>query len=284
MTRTLLKRRSIVKGSKSHYYAMSNKSSNPNKSPTNEDRFAVRNFANFSLFAVFDGHMGDKISQYSASNFLRFLGSYLRSHGPTAQSFGNAFRLFDQKIQGDLPRSNDGCTATVVYVDPQRIVTANLGDSHVFLLSPGHQPRLLTTEHSWENKVERKRIQDAGGKFEDGYYVVGNNMIQPTRGFGDWGFKRRKGPKGQELYTAIPSVTEIPMTNGTLIIATDGIGSPQAAMAAMASVGHQDPPTMASLLATHRQLFSGRSGEVYYPDDLTLIVVDLLALRRRFKD
>jgi serine/threonine protein phosphatase PrpC len=276
------KRRSIVKGRKSivreAYHTLTIKSSNPLKSRTNEDRFAIRNFPNFSLFAVFDGHMGDTISQYSATNFLRFLGSYIRSNTPSPQSFANAFRLFDQKILATFPNASDGCTATVVYIDNSKIIAANLGDSHALLIRNGNI-EYLTTEHSWENKVERKRIQDAGGKFEDGYYTIGNNMIQPTRGFGDFGFKRKKGPKGQELYTSVPSISESPIVGATtLLITSDGIGpNPHLAI----PMGTKDPKTIVELIAKNQKIFGTPP---YYPDDLTLIAVDIQTLRKRFKE
>lgn len=284
-----MRRRSITKFSKNPYSVFTKKSSNPLKSPTNEDKYSIKSFPNFFLFAVFDGHMGDTIVNYSSTNFLRFLGNYIISYGPSPQTIANAFRLFDQKLLTSFPNSQDGCTATVVYIDSKKILTANIGDSYAILLRNLNNrifTKYLSVEHSWENKLERKRITDLGGKFEEGYYVLGNNMIQPTRGFGDFSFKQKKGPKGQEIYTSTPSITEIPIESSdiTLLLCTDGIGpNPHLTLTSAHREYNQKNylKFIQSHITTNKHLFGNPP---YYPDDLTTIVIDIQTLRKKLRE
>lgn len=261
------------------------KSSNPLKSPTNEDRFSIRHYPTFSLFGIFDGHLGTEIANYSSTHFLRFLGNRIQNSTDLHTTISNSFVEFNKKLLEYFPKNRDGCTVTIVYVDPEKILTANAGDSPAILIRKGRGVRSLSTEHSWENKAERKRIQDAGGKFEDGYYVIGTHMIQPTRGFGDFFFKRHRGTHGEEIHTAVPTITTHVLTDQDVIlfVGTDGVGDAGPILAS----GYRNylrsgtkmgaPRFLEQWVFGNPRLFGSKP---YYPDDVTTIIVDIQALRR----
>jgi len=274
------------------YSAVSLKSQNRNKSPTNEDRYAIKEFPNFVLLSVFDGHSGPAISNYSSLHFLNYLGRNISRKGPDPQVFKDTFLEFDQILHKEFPHKQDGSTVTVVYVDKHKIISANAGDSPAYLVKKrivAEPPRgtnqlatvvrKITTEHDYNNERERKRVVAAGGKFQSGYYTVGNYMLQPTRGFGDFIFKKQKGNRGQDIYTALPTVRVFPRSSNDkfLILATDGIllgklNEPQDTISKLGSVGKIGPKWLLTNILQSTRIFGN---PVYYPDDVTAIVMDL---------
>ena len=291
-------RRTSLRKNKRWHSAMSLKSQNRRKSPTNEDRYDIKVFPKFVLLSVFDGHSGPAISNYSSLHFLNHLGKNISRKGPDPQVFKDTFLKFDQILHKEFPHKQDGSTVTVVYVDKHKIISANAGDSPAYIVkrrtaspsggfSTGTSLRpsvcdavqKITTEHDYNNERERKRVTAAGGKFQSGYYTVGNYMLQPTRGFGDFIFKRQKGNRGQDIYTALPTVREFPRTPNDkfLILATDGIllgklNEPQDTISKLGSVGQNSPKWLLTNILKSTGIFGN---PIYYPDDVTTIVVDL---------
>lgn len=285
------KRRAI----KTTYSVTSFKSFNREKSPTNEDRYAIKTFPKFVLFAIFDGHSGPTISNYSSLHFLSYLGRHLIKYGTDHSVFKNAFLEFNKVLHKEFNRKHDGSTVTVVYVDKHKVISANAGDSLAYIVrrisrdSLGKTNKVIvkkiTTDHDYNNEKERKRITSAGGKFESGYYTVGNYMLQPTRGFGDFIFKNFKGNTGQDIHTALPTVREYPIgivNTEFLVLATDGIlvgkqNEPQTTMINALIHGRHDHKYLLDSIVKSDGIFGN---PLYYPDDVTLIVVDLAMLRK----
>ena len=334
------KRRSLPRAREFPYSAITLKSQNRSKSPTNEDRYSVKAFQNFVLFSVFDGHSGPAISDYSSLHFLNHLGKNITKKGTDPQVFKEAFLTFDNILHKEFNHKQDGSTVTVIYIDKHKIISANAGDSVAYLVkrsavrsptasarwsptasarwsptasarcavrsptasarcavrSPTASARCavrkLTTEHDYSNEKERKRVIAAGGKFHSGYYTVGNYMLQPTRGFGDFIFKKSKGNRGQDIYTALPTVREYPIgpSDKFVILATDGIllGNPNEPQNTIATLCGGAQNRAAQQAPASKRLLTGilNSTEIfgnpiYYPDDVTIIAVDLTVLRRR---
>lgn len=297
------KRRSLTRARESPYSAITLKSQNRRKSPTNEDRYSVKAFPNFVLFSVFDGHSGPAISDYSSLHFLNHLGKNITKKGTDPRVFKEAFLTFDNILHKEFNHKQDGSTVTVIYIDKHKIISANAGDSVAYLVKRSAVPtasarcavrsptasarcavRKLTTEHDYNNEKERKRVIAAGGKFHSGYYTVGNYMLQPTRGFGDFIFKKSKGNRGQDIYTALPTVREYPIgpSDKFVILATDGIllGNPNEPQNTIATLCGGAPASKRLLtgILNSTEIFGN---PVYYPDDVTIIAVDLTVLRRR---
>jgi serine/threonine protein phosphatase PrpC len=117
-------------------------------------------------------------------------------------------------------------------------------------------------------------------------------MLQPTRGFGDFIFKKSKGNRGQDIYTALPTVREYPIgpSDKFVILATDGIllGNPNEPQNTIATLCGGAQNRAAQQAPASKRLLTGilNSTEIfgnpiYYPDDVTIIAVDLTVLRRR---
>ncbi len=277
------------------YSALSIKSHNQNKSATNEDRYAVKKFPSFVLFAIFDGHSGPAISEYTSSHFLNYLGNQLAHKGTDPCVFEQAFLSFDNILQNKFFHKKDGSTASVVYIDKKKIISANIGDSPAYLVKQRNTTSFtikhITTEHDYNNEKERKRVTSAGGKFQSGYYIVDNYMLQPTRGFGDFLFKKAKGNLNQDIYTALPTIREIPISfqDKFVILATDGIllgkpNEPQNTITKAMTSYHTFHPNIEKhkwILSNILQSKTIFGNPPYYPDDVTAIVIDLHLLMGR---
>ena len=289
--RTSLRKKKIIRW----YSAISLKSQNNRKSPTNEDRCDIKVFPNFVLLSVFDGHSGPAISNYSSLHFLNYLGKSIAKKGTDPRTFKDAFLEFDNTLYKEFKHKQDGSTVTVIYVDKHKIISANAGDSPAYLVkqrTDGTVVRKITSEHDYNNEKEKKRVIAAGGKFDSGYYTVGNYMLQPTRGFGDFIFKKQKGNRGQDIYTALPTVREFPIgpNDKFLILATDGIllgnnNEPQNTISTLGQIIYKSNLTQNKskwLLANILKNTKIFGNPVYYPDDITVIVVDITLLRSIF--
>lgn len=273
----------------STFSTFSTKSSNPHKSPTNEDRYAVLKENNYYLFGVFDGHSGYRISDYVSKHLLKFISKKINQYGILESLFAKTFLDFNKKLQKLFPKSKDGCTATVVYIDKHSIVFINAGDSPAFLLrylNNRVNTQQMTKDHDYKNELERKRIQSLGGKFIEGYYSVGDYMIQPTRGFGDFQIKKQKGPNNEEMHTALPSVLKIPYTNNDkiLVIASDGVTGMGISPESIISAAYRNFWTQKTNTSLVRYIqdyiYNGPLFNNYYPDDVTSIIVNLQKLKK----
>ena len=110
------------------------------------------------------------------------------------------------------------------------IYIANAGDSRCVLCSQNGTARALSRDHKAVEPVERKRIEDAGGKIRSGR-VMG--VLGIARSFGDIEFKRTADTKKMyweqnfetDLISALPEIQKhkIDPSDEFLIIASDGV-------------------------------------------------------------
>ena len=297
---TKRRRRSIKKSDKSgkqviHFYKQGSvKSSNPKKSPTNEDSHAVRIFKNgnkiFLLAGVFDGHSGNKISRYSSKYFIPYLAKKIINEGTDKCVFKCAFKEFNDKLKS--LRTRDGSTVTIIYLDHDKYICANGGDSPAYLVKCSRKRcknlndvkiHKLSTDHDYYNNRERTRVTNLGGKFlRDGYYCVGDYCIEPLRGFGDFPIKSKKGPKGVDIHTAEPTVMERKLTGSDrfIIITSDGI-EPNRITTSVIKNGYKEYYNNLSgyynFIMKSKDIFGP---EVYRPDDTTVIIIDVALFRK----
>lgn len=104
-------------------------------------------------------------------------------------------KKFDAASYNDSSISmGTGCTACVVLVTPQKIYTANAGDSRAVLCRKG-LALPLSSDHKPENEGEKKRIQAAGSDIINGRVNGGLNL---SRSFGDFNYKKVKGKNWDE--------------------------------------------------------------------------------------
>lgn len=111
------------------------------------------------------------------------------------QAFSNAAQEYNDKSAGTCALVAGAC-----YSDNGQSITAhaaNLGDSVALLVvydRDGNivkdQCRMLNSLHNRDNSSERKRVEDRGGAFNSGGYLVGDegSGLAVTRSIGDAGF------------------------------------------------------------------------------------------------
>lgn len=112
-------------------------------------------------FGVFDGHGGDKASQYCAD----WLSSYVRNEDCFPFDLGFAMKKAFTNIDDDFVNTGypDGTTACAVsLVGGKRIVCANAGDSRAIVVRKDGSVVRLSRDHKPGMPDETKRITDLG--------------------------------------------------------------------------------------------------------------------------
>lgn len=140
----------------------------------NEDRFAVSayrvgsNNPTPAVFAVVaDGIGGHRAGEQAAEMAVNAIShTVARSDGfePLAtlqQAIHNASQMIASQARDDTQRLGMGTTCACVWVIGQRLYTASVGDSRIYLLR-GTTMRQLTTDHTWVQEAIEKGILDAG--------------------------------------------------------------------------------------------------------------------------
>lgn len=170
------------------------------------------------LFAIYDGHLGDKVPAYLQkhlfSNILEEEEFWVDPH----RSISKAYEKTDQAIlshSSDLGRG--GSTAvTAILINGRRLWIANVGDSRAVLSRRG-QAIQMTTEH--EPNTERGSIENKGGFVSNmpGDVPRVNGQLAVSRAFGDKSLKShlRSDPDIQD--------TDINIDTDILVLASDGL-------------------------------------------------------------
>lgn len=167
-------------------------------------------------FGVFDGHGGDKASQYCVD----WLSSYVRNDGSFPYDLGysmkKAFTTIDEDFIGTgFP---DGTTACAVsLVGGRRIVCANAGDSRAIVVRKDGSVVRLSRDHKPGMPDETRRITDLGGKviYWGRWRVEG--LLAVSRAIGDASLK--------PYVTSEPEVCEydIGKDDWFLVLSSDGV-------------------------------------------------------------
>ncbi|KHN82547.1 Protein phosphatase 1A [Toxocara canis] len=201
-------------------------------------------FANWSFFAVFDGHAGTKAAQHCAENILKSLLATSQfqkvveklSNKPGTmdsetmnlleEGIKCGFLNLDAKMQERSEQSDDnersGTTAICAIVTPTHILLANLGDSRAVL---SRRSKIIGTEdHKPFLPKERERIVNAGGSV---MIQRVNGSLAVSRALGDFEYKAVPGLNvTQQLVSPEPDVYPIerdPKDDEFLLLACDGI-------------------------------------------------------------
>ena len=133
------------------------------------------------------------------------------------------------KIEGRLQRTdgidlamNIGCTACVALITKSDIYVANAGDSRS-VLCRGLTAIAMSEDHKPDLAREKKRIEKAGGKVDDGRV---NGIINLSRSLGDLEYKMdKKLSPAEQIISSVPELKIEKLTSDVkfLIIACDGI-------------------------------------------------------------
>ncbi|KAM4627540.1 putative protein phosphatase, Mg2+/Mn2+ dependent, 1Na (putative) [Polymixia lowei] len=186
--------------------------------------------AEWSYFAVFDGHAGTTVAQYCSRNLLNHI---LATDGVKAEEdpeqvkkgICDGFLAIDSHMHKLARRDNwdhSGSTAAAVMLSPLHIYFINCGDSRTLLYRNG-QVVFYTEDHKPYNPREKERIQNAGGSVT---LQRVNGSLAVSRALGDFDFKEVDWrPQTEQLVSPEPEVYELKRTpeDEFLILACDGV-------------------------------------------------------------
>ena len=166
---------------------------------------------NASLFAVFDGHLGDCTASYCVN---RIQAEFIyQKECSTAEFLHNALANVSQNAsEHSFP---DGATCAVAIVDGNRLVASNIGNARVVLIDYKSDIRFASKVYTPTVRSEFERIRAMGGN------VINNKVqgsITQSRAIGD---ERFIGVKPISEETEI----ELQETDKWLIIACNGLFS-----------------------------------------------------------
>ena len=192
----------------------------------------------WSFFAVFDGHAGSKVAEYSSKHLLNIIlkhenfmnlinGSAEESEELVIKAVKDAFFEIDETMRKNtdaiegLDRS--GSTSVGVLISPTHYYFINCGDSRSFLCRSG-DVQFVTLDHKPSNPPERDRIQKAGGSV---MLQRVNGSLAVSRALGDFEYKSvpDKGPT-EQLVSPEPDITAVSRNDDEdqfLVLACDGI-------------------------------------------------------------
>eukprot|EP00521_Asterionellopsis_glacialis_P017101 CAMPEP_0195295202 /NCGR_PEP_ID=MMETSP0707-20130614/16825_1 /TAXON_ID=33640 /ORGANISM="Asterionellopsis glacialis, Strain CCMP134" /LENGTH=480 /DNA_ID=CAMNT_0040356365 /DNA_START=247 /DNA_END=1686 /DNA_ORIENTATION=+ len=164
----------------------------------------------------FDGHGGEKASQYCAD----WLSSYVKSSEYFPHDLGQAMKNSFLAADSDFVNSGypDGTTAcTVSLVGARRIVCANAGDSRAIVVRKDGTVVRLSRDHKPGIPDETRRISELGGRviYWGRWRVEG--LLAVSRSVGDASLK--------PYITADPEICEydIGKDDWFLVLSSDGV-------------------------------------------------------------
>ncbi|KAJ7959002.1 Protein phosphatase 2C family protein [Quillaja saponaria] len=181
-------------------------------------KFAQIQGKELGLFAIYDGHLGDRVPAYLQKHLLSNILKEEEFWVDPNSSISKAYERTDEAIlshSSDLGRG--GSTAvTAILINGRRLLVANVGDSRAVLSRRG-QAIQLTTDH--EPNTERGSIENKGGFVSNmpGDVPRVNGQLAVSRAFGDKSLKShlRSDPDVQ--------ITDIDTDTDLLILASDGL-------------------------------------------------------------
>ncbi|KAI9122985.1 hypothetical protein K1719_005874 [Acacia pycnantha] len=252
-----------------------------------------------AFYAVFDGHGGPEAANFVKRNAMRLLfedSNLLLSYDTDAlflkkleDSHRNAFLLADLALANEPTVSSScGTTALTALVLGSHLLVANAGDCRAVLCRRGAAVD-LSQDHKESYLPEKIRVEELGGRFDDGGYL--NGYLDVTRALGDWDLKPSLGSASPLI--ADPDVRQVSLTEDDefLIIGCDGIWDKMSSQEAVSLVRrrlrwHDDPRQCARELVKEALRLKST-------DNLTVIVICLSSIesivesfppqRRRFR-
>ena len=135
---------------------------------TNQDSFLIKEDENNYIFGIFDGHgiEGHLISQ-SIKNYLNY-----NANSNSFNSNNNILSLFNN-LSSSINSSTSfkalesGSTAILTFINNEKIICANCGDSRAILISENENKIIpLSRDHKPELPEEKERIIKCGGRVD----------------------------------------------------------------------------------------------------------------------
>ncbi|XP_010526048.1 PREDICTED: probable protein phosphatase 2C 50 [Tarenaya hassleriana] len=264
------------------------------------------------VFGVYDGHGGSQVANYCRGNLHSVLAKEIelvkeRISNVNAkqscteqwkQALANCFIKIDAEIGGKPDKEpvapeTVGSTAVVAIICSSHIIVANCGDSRA-VLCRGKEPVALSVDHKPNREDEYSRIEAAGGKIIEwnGHRVFG--VLAMSRSIGDRYLKPWIIPDPEVVFC--PRAKD----DDCLILASDGLWdvmtNEEACEVARKRimVWHKkngveglprdrgkgvDPAAQSAA-----EYLSNRALQKGSKDNITVVVVDLKAQRRKSKN
>lgn len=114
-------------------------------------------------FGVYDGHGGDKCSQFLKEHLHRAFFANKKWQDDVRQALKDAFATVERQWAKQGDNSGSCCLVTLIHDDTCYV--ANLGDSRAILGSEGMKKVYqISKDHKPSNMNEQQRIMAAGGK------------------------------------------------------------------------------------------------------------------------
>jgi len=171
------------------------------------------------LYAVFDGHSGDKCAKWLEKNLHRFLTKFLKSEVDVGKAIEKAFLDADRELLEENPEiiSGSTCIACLLETRTGRTWIANVGDSRC-VVSRNGKPVHASVDQKPGRKDEKERIKRAGG-FVTGGRIMG--FLGVARAFGDAEIKA----DGCKMLIVDPEIQQFTLTNEdeAIILGCDGL-------------------------------------------------------------
>jgi len=214
--------------------------------PRQEDsHLAIRINAHISLFGVFDGHGGAKVSNRVSFLFPEVFKREIveiktkdYSADNLAAALRRSFAKTDEALLKEVPvKKSPGSTAAIVLLHRNFIICAHCGDSKIHLYkNEGHELFYESLDHRPSEEKEAQRICSNGG------CVYKNRISSPrcklglavSRSFGDFEYKKMADPENQnpeilDLVSCEPDIEVFDLTNPAslklkaVLICCDGV-------------------------------------------------------------
>ena len=124
-----------------------------------------------SYFAIYDGHGGNKCSNFLQENLHDYIFSSDAFPLYTLKAINSAYIQAEKKFfsmvtdsgTGNLNDKSGSCSVSILIIDEWCFVT-NLGDSRgLYSLESGNKFLQITRDHKPNDPIERERIEKAGG-------------------------------------------------------------------------------------------------------------------------
>lgn len=190
--------------------------------------------ADWSFFAVYDGHAGSRVANYCSGHLLEHIlsgGADFSSGSGSVEGVKDGIRSgflnIDEYMRSfsDLRQGLDrsGSTAVCVLLSPSHLYFINCGDSRA-VLSRDTKVGFSTQDHKPCNPREKERIQNAGGSV---MIQRVNGSLAVSRALGDYDYKcvDGKGPT-EQLVSPEPEVCVLERVaegDEFVVLACDGI-------------------------------------------------------------
>ncbi|PKI56533.1 hypothetical protein CRG98_023059 [Punica granatum] len=177
----------------------------------------IVNGDNLGLYAIFDGHSSRKVEEYSQGHLFDNILSEPDVWTSPKRAIKRAYKKTDDEILESMVGSRGGSTAiTAILVNGEKLVVANVGDSHVVLCLNG-KAKQITVDH--EQEKEKQLVESKGGFVlkKPGNVSSVDVQLAMTRAFGD--------EKMKEHITSEPDITveDIDSDSEFIILASDGL-------------------------------------------------------------